>query len=148
MTSSSYIQRLDSLTPFCSSHLVFNGSFCQTPSTSTLLQPCMSFHSTAGPSGGAHSPAVRSGTPVQSQPAAPQPQQTQQQEQKPSLTGVRIKQRKRQVQASAKFEPESKSCNWFPSTSCLSLCIDCTSHDSFPRRPPRSSQLPSPVAVR
>ncbi|KAI5453696.1 hypothetical protein NCC49_005515 [Naganishia albida] len=65
----------------------------------------MSFHSSVGPSGGAHSPAVRSGTPVQAPPA--QPQQTQQQEQKPSLTGVRIKQRKRQVQASAKFEPET-----------------------------------------
>ncbi|KAJ9094359.1 hypothetical protein QFC19_007967 [Naganishia cerealis] len=63
----------------------------------------MSFHSSAGPIGGANSPIVRAGTPVQSQP----PQQTQKEEQKPSLTGVRIKQRKRQVQASAKFEPES-----------------------------------------
>ncbi|KAJ9121081.1 hypothetical protein QFC24_005062 [Naganishia onofrii] len=63
----------------------------------------MSFHSSAGPIGGANSPTVRSGTPVQSQP----PQQTQKEEQKPSLTGVRIKQRKRQVQASAKFEPET-----------------------------------------
>jgi len=36
-------------------------------------------------------------------------QQTAQQDKKPSLTGVRIKQRKRQAQAAAKFEPEGRS---------------------------------------
>ena len=40
--------------------------------------------------------------------ASAAPNQTAQQDKKPSLTGVRIKQRKGQAKATAKFEPESE----------------------------------------
>lgn len=76
-------------------------------------RPYMSSH---GPLGSAHAAGAHSGNnlrtatppPTSTSPAPPPTAPTPTNAVKPTLQGVRLKQRKRQVQASAKFDPESE----------------------------------------